>query len=208
RRAGRTKPILAVVMGDGGRPLRLDGEGERIPANRFPENAVRALGKIATYADWRSEPPGLYWDFDDIHDDDARTACRTVIEARDGDWLTTEETRTVLGAFGLPLVPVTIAKSATEAAALASVIGFPVVAKLVAPALVHKSDIGGVRMHLEDERAVRRAFDELIDCARQHGFGETLEGVLIQPMIKGGVETIVGVVRDPVFGSLIGFGLG
>ena len=79
RRAGSTgKPILACVMADTGRPQPLDAGGERIPAYTFPENAVRALAKIARYADWRHQPPGLLWGFDDVHPDEARSVCRGV----------------------------------------------------------------------------------------------------------------------------------
>src|SRR5205807_6015411 len=123
-------------------------------------------------------------------------------------WLTAEETQRVLGAFGLPLIPGTVARSATDAMALASNIAFPVAAKLSSPQLVHKSDIGAVRLNLADELAVHRAFDELIAISRERGFAESLDGVLIQPMIQNGVETLIGVVNDRRFGPLVAFGLG
>src|SRR6185295_3119971 len=103
RRAGATgKPILACVMADPGRPQPLEAGGEHIPAYTFPENAVRALAKVAAYAEWRTQPPGLLWGFDDVYPEDARSICRGAVEARGEDWLTDEEMRRVLAAFGLP----------------------------------------------------------------------------------------------------------
>jgi len=196
------------VIGEAGRPVILKAEGERIPTYRFPENAVRALGKIAAFASWRAEPAGLLWDFDDVHPESAQALCHEIVQTRGDSWLTAEETQRVLGAFGLPLIPGTVARSATDAMALASNIGFPVAAKLSSPQLVHKSDIGAVRLNLADELAVHRAFDELIAISRERGFAESLDGVLIQPMIQNGVETLIGVVNDRRFGPLVAFGLG
>jgi acyl-CoA synthetase (NDP forming) len=191
-------------------PLDLAPLSERVPVYPFPENAARALGKIAGYADWRAQPPALFWSFDDIHSGDARDLCRAVLGSRGNDWLTTEETRRVLNDFGLPLVPTVLAQSADDAAALAAVFGFPVVAKLATRRLLHKSDIGAVRVGLSSEGAVRSAFQDLSALAVTHGGVNRAdgEGVVIQPMIAGGVETMIGITDDPVFGALVAFGLG
>ena len=209
RRAGAThKPILACVMADQGRPQPLDSGGERIPAYAFPENAARALAKIAAYAEWRVQPPGLLWGFDDVHAEDARGVCRGAVDARGEDWLTAEETRRVLNAFGLPLAASAVAHTADDAAALAAVLGFPVVAKIMSHAVQHKTEIGGVRLNLQDESAVRRAFNDIRALAKDAGVLAAEDGVLIQPMLTGGVETMIGVAADRLFGPLIGFGLG
>lgn len=209
RRAGATgKPVLACVMAESGTPAPLDVEGERVPAYGFPENAARALGKVAAYAQWRSLPPALVWGFDDINPGDARDLCRAILADRHDDWLTPEEVRRVLNAFGLPLVPALLAQTADDAAGLAAVLGYPVVAKLQTRRLLHKSEAGAVRVGLASERAVRGAFRELSDLAAAHGVTSRDEGVVIQPMITTGVETIIGVTDDPLFGSLVGFGLG
>jgi acyl-CoA synthetase (NDP forming) len=183
---------------------------ERVPAYAFPENAARALGKIAAYAEWRAEPPALFWSFDDIHAADARDVCGAVLEARGDSWLSAEETRRVLNAFGLPLLPTVLARSADDAAALAAIFGFPVVAKLQSPKLLHKSEAGAVRVGLASERAVRSAFKELSAIAASQGITDVSEseGVVLQPMISEGVETMIGITDDPLFGSLVGFGLG
>ena len=213
RRAGATaKTVLACVMAEPGAltPLELESPSERVPIYAFPENAARALGKISAYAAWRAQPPALFWSFDDIRAGDARELCQSVLESRGDDWLTGEEARRVLNDFGLPLLPTVLAPSADDAVALAAIFGFPVVAKLSTRQLLHKSDVGAVHVGLASERAVRSAFKELTAVAAAHGGINRAEGegVVIQPMISGGVETMIGVTDDPVYGPLVGFGLG
>jgi len=202
------KPILACVMAASGRPQPLDAGGERIPAYGFPENAVRALAKVAAYAEWRAQPPGLLWGFDDVHADEARSVCRGALAARGEDWLTDEETRRVLSAFSLPVPASAVAHTADAAAAEAAVLGFPVVAKILSHQVQHKTEIGGVTLNLQNEADVRRAFNDILARAEHAGVMDTVDGVLIQPMLTGGVETMIGVAVDRLFGPLIGFGLG
>jgi len=204
-----------------GRPQPLVVGGERVPAYAFPENAARALANVATYAEWRAETPGLFWSFEDIRADDARAVCRAATadapcrggpECPPGQgaerWLSGDETRAVLGAFGLPMAAGTIARSADEAAALARVLSFPVVAKLSARGVPHKTDVGVVRLNLENEVSVRRAFTEIMTRGRKLAQADQIDGVLIQSMITDGVETMIGVADDPLFGPLVAFGLG
>ncbi len=209
RRAGAVdKPVVACVMAEPGRsaPLRVDGE--TIPAYAFPENAARALGRIARYAEWRAQPPALYWGFEEVRATDARALCRGIVEARGDTWLTPEEMRRLLDDYGLPLLPAVLVRSADEAAALAAVVGFPVVAKIQAEGLSHKTDVGGVRVGLASDKAVRGAFRDLSAILRDHGLHGPMDGVVIQPMVAGGVETMVGLTEDPLFGPLVAFGLG
>ena len=209
RRAGAAgKPILACVMAGAGRPKPLMLDGEHIPTYAFPENAARALAKVASYADWRRQAPGLLWTFEDIKADAARAVCQESVAKHGDGWLTGDDTRAVLGAFGLPLAAGTIAHTADEAAALAQVIGFPVAAKLAARRLPHKSDLGVVRLNLTSDAAVRRAFSDVMTRGRAFAAPNEIEGVLIQAMISGGVETMIGVSDDPLFGPLVAFGLG
>ena len=222
RQQGATaKPVLACILAEPGAlaPLAVEYASpadatvtvrEHVPAYAFPENAARALGRVTAYAVWRAQPPALYWSFDDIRADEARELCRSVLDSRGDGWLTAEETRRILNAFGLPLLPTVVARTADEAAALANVVGFPVVAKLQTGALLHKSDAGAVHVGLASERAVRGAFRELTALAVTLGTLDTSagEGVVIQPMVAGGVETMVGITDDPLFGPLVAFGLG
>jgi acetate---CoA ligase (ADP-forming) len=130
------------------------------------------------------------------------------VEARGEDWLTHGEMRRVLSAFGLPIAASGVAHTADHAAALGAELGFPVVAKILSHHVQHKTEIGGVRLNLQNESDVRGAFNEILARAKHAGVLDTVDGVLIQPMITGGVETMIGIAADRLFGPLIGFGLG
>ena len=91
---------------------------------------------------------------------------------------------------------------------MARQIGFPVALKLASRTIVHKTEIGAVRLGLVDEATVKHAFDEIQQSLEHAGRLHEMDGVLLQPMISGGVEVMVGVTQDPLFGPLIGFGLG
>jgi acetyl coenzyme A synthetase (ADP forming)-like protein len=208
RQASATTTIVACLMASSGAPVPLEVGAERVPTYTFPENAARALAKAAAYAEWRAKDPGLFWTFEDIRVDIARSVCRRALYARGEGWLTGEEVSALLGAFALPLAPGTVAHSADEAAALARVIGFPVVAKLSACTIPHKSDVGAVRVNLTGDEAVRSAFTDIMRVARTLAADDQIEGVLVQSMVAGGIETIVGIADDPLFGPVVAFGLG
>jgi acetyl coenzyme A synthetase (ADP forming)-like protein len=208
RHAGfSSKPVLLCTLttAESG-PIAAGGES--IPVFAFPENAVRALGKTAAYARWRVEPPGLLWGFDDVHADEARTLCREIVSARGDSWLTPEELQRVLNAFGLPLVPTPAVHSADEAAAVAALVGFPVVLKVASPHILHKTEAGAVKVNLATEGAVRAAFGELAAQVPEALTQQTETAIVVQPMITNGIETLIGVTADPVFGPLVAFGLG
>lgn len=201
------KPVLACIMSDPAARQSFSVGDERIPTYAFPENAARALGKVTAYASWRCRRPGLLWAFDDVHVEDARAICRAA-RARGETWLNDHDVWAVLDAFGVPVAVHSLAHTADEAAAFASLTGFPVAAKLASRTVTHKTELGAVRLNLASNEEVRQAFAEIVACARRLAGGDAVDGVLIQPMIAGGVETIVGVTQDPVFGPLIAFGLG
>lgn len=208
RHGGQGKPVLTCIMdkAQAGKPIRADGE--QLPNYSFPERAARVLGKLARYAEWRNQPPGIVPDFDDIQPQSARALCRTALQKSGAGWLSAEQTRSVLSAFALPLPRAGICRTAEEAAALAQDIGFPVALKLASRQIVHKSEFGGVQLNLPDEKAVAKTFGEIRDRLVNENKLDAFDGVLVQPMITGGVELMVGVTEDPLFGPLIGFGLG
>ena len=118
------------------------------------------------------------------------------------------DAKKMLAAAGVPVVDERIVQSAGDASAAAKAIGFPVVMKIVSPDIQHKSEIGGVLLNIADESEAEAAFETLMDRGRSAAPAARLEGVLIAPMVQGGVETIIGVQRDPVFGPVVMFGLG
>jgi acetate---CoA ligase (ADP-forming) len=110
--------------------------------------------------------------------------------------------------MGLPVASGGVARTADESAELARRIGFPVVVKLASHVIVHKTEMGGIMLNLADEAAVRQAFATIRQRLAEHDHVQAMEGVLVQPMLTGGVEVMVGVTTDPLFGPLIAFGLG
>lgn len=202
------KPVLVCLLARHGPPTPITAGSEHLATYAFPENAVRALGKAAAYAEWRAKPPALFWGFDDMHVEEARTVCRRALDARRDTWLTSDEVQQILSAFGIPVVAGSIARSTDEAAALAAAIGFPVVAKLSSSGIQHKTEVGAVRLGITDAEAVRQAFKDISAIGRRAASSSASDGVLIQAMLEGGVETMIGLTQDPVFGPLIAFGLG
>jgi acetyl coenzyme A synthetase (ADP forming)-like protein len=205
---GKGKPVLTCIM-DGDKPSAPNqSSGEQLPNYSFPETAARVLAKLANYSDWRNEPEGMIPEFDDIQPQLARTVCQDTIKERGASWLSAEEARNVLSAVALPLPRGGVCRTSDGAAELARTIGFPVALKLASRQIVHKTEVGGVQLNLHDEASVRQAFATIHDRLAKENRLEAFDGVLIQPMISGGVELMVGVTQDPSFGPLIAFGLG
>ncbi len=191
------KPVLAIFMSARGAPAIL----QSIPSYAFPEPAAMALARAVEYGRWRDRPPGSVPEFDDLRLSEARGVVDAAL-GRGGGWLDPVECNRVLSAFGVPAAPLRLAANPEAAAAAAADVGFPVVLKAVGPAILHKTEIGGVRLGLENADAVRAAAGQM--ASRLEG----LTGFLVQPMVTGGVEVIVGVVRDPTFGPLVVYGSG
>jgi acetyl coenzyme A synthetase (ADP forming)-like protein len=193
------KPVLACLMaGDASRVLSTGHE--TIPSYLFPEAAAKVLSKSVAYADWRSKPLALVPGFADIQKEQGQQIVANAIQSRGGGWLLAQEARALLSAFGIPQAAGGLAHTADEAADIARSIGFPVAAKLASQRVLHKTEIGAVRLNLQNEAEVRSAFDDI----RQ----DDMEGVIVQRMIRNGVELMIGVTEDPLFGPLIAFGLG
>ena len=186
------------MTSSGSRPLTTNEE--TIPSYRFPESAARVLSKTVAYAEWRSKPLAMVPGFSDIQKDSARRVVVHAIETRGEGWLFVEESRAVLSAYGIPQVRSSLVRTAHDAAETAKSLGFPVALKLASQKVLHKSDVGAVRLNVETEEEVRRAFDEIKQ--------DDMEGVLVQQMVQNGVELMIGVAPDPLFGPLIAFGLG
>jgi acyl-CoA synthetase (NDP forming) len=118
------------------------------------------------------------------------------------------ESKALLAAYGVPTVREAAAKNAEEAASMAARIGFPVVLKILSPQILHKTEAGAVRLNLCSPGDVRAAFHEAMKNAKAYNPQAEIQGVLIQEMLGGGTEVIVGTKRDSQFGPVILFGLG
>jgi acyl-CoA synthetase (NDP forming) len=108
----------------------------------------------------------------------------------------------------LPLLPWKLATSADDAAKKAHEIGFPIAVKLASHRIVHKTEMGAVRLNLQSAQEVHEAYDSIRARLRKDRNLDAMEGVLLQPMVSSGIEVAVGMNRDPLFGPLIAFGLG
>jgi len=199
-------PLVAVLL-DQAETVRLlpkTADGRQIPAYGYPEVAAAAVVRAARYGAWRAVPRGVVPKFADIRDDDARALVREFLGTGDGGWLPPQVTATLLRCYGIPLAELAPVGSEDEAVAVFAAGGaVPVVLKADVPGLVHKTDAGGVELDLRIEADVRAAWRRL-----EERFGGKLRKVLVQPMIGGGTEVIIGVADDHLFGPLVVFGLG
>ena len=205
---GAGKPVYACLMSEEGSRSQIKTTDETIPAFLFPESAAYVLGRVTGYAEWRRKTPGMIPDLERIDPAIAREICRNALAERGAGWLTPEENQSLLTAMGLPLPAQEFASSADQAIELARKIGFPVAMKLVSQTLIHKTEIGGVVLNIQDEKGVGSAFEGIQSRLRKKGSLKQMQGVLIQEMISDGTEVMIGVAQDPSFGPLIGFGLG
>ncbi len=198
------KPLVLCVLNQAEAIRLLPGASGTIPAYAYPGSAARALGHAAGYGAWRARPSGRTPEFDDLRADDARTLIRDfLIRAPAGGWLSPALTGELLACYGI--TPAASRPVASEQAAVdaAAELGGPVVLKADVPGLVHKSDAGAVQLDLHGPEEVRAGYRALADR-----FGATMSAAIVQPMITGGTEVIIGVVQEPVFGPLVVFGLG
>jgi acetate---CoA ligase (ADP-forming) len=202
------KPVFAVYMATGNIENSLKIlEDAQIPTYRFPEDAARALSAMARYVQWRKRPRTEVVHFDDVQKDKVREVLdKARSEGR--RFLPEPEAHAVLRAYGFPMSKSKFVHEEDEAIRAAQEIGFPVVMKIVSPDIVHKVDVGGVKLNLVSDEDVRNAYGELMQKVKAARQNVRIWGVLIQEMVRGGKETILGMKRDPHFGALLMFGLG
>jgi acetyltransferase len=199
------KPVLAVLMGREGLPEgRAELHEAGVPAYIFPESAARALAGLCRYRRWLQRPVQEPATFDvdrqrvrDLLDHAAEAGRARLLE---------HEALAVFAAYGIPVVEHRVAGDEDEAARAADEIGYPVVVKALSADIVHKSELGVVRVDLRDEAGVRDAVRGITDAAREAG--AALEGLLVERFHQAGKETIVGMTQDPSFGPVLMFGLG
>ncbi len=207
---GGGKPVLACFMMLQEPAVDLTiGAGRSVPSYIFPEDAVQALGLAYRYTRQRDREEGTIVRYMDIDPDTIRTDFLAGIQlTNEGVWLYPELSSSLLKSYGIP-VPVTIAALGPhEAADAAEQIGFPVVMKLRSVTMTHKTDVGGVELDLQSRDEVIRAYKEMeTSVARSAGAGQ-MEGVIVQPMVSSGLELIIGMAQDAVFGPLVMLGMG
>lgn len=201
------KPVVTSFMGD----YSLGPSKEilnqcRIPNYTFPERAVQSLASMARYHQSRTRPEPEFSHFEV----DATRVRKLFDDVRKSGRveLGEIEAREVMEAYGMRLPQSRLAQTPEEAAQIATEIGYPVVMKISSPDILHKSDMGGVKVGIADSTSARDAFELIEYRARKYSPDARVWGVLVQEMVRKGREMLVGVNRDPQFGPLVAVGMG
>ncbi|MCK4293023.1 MAG: acetate--CoA ligase family protein [Planctomycetes bacterium] len=202
-----TKPVLACFLGaakveEGVKVLRLGG----VPQYDSPESAVATIDAMVRYVGWLSKPKRVVKLFPvnrrKVENIVERHLRQRILEIGE------TESKEILEAYGFVTPKGSIATTADQAANIAQQLGYPVVLKIWSPDILHKSDVGGVKIGLNSERQVRDAFDLMIYRIPKKLPDAHILGVLVQEMCRKGKEVILGMNRDPHFGALMMFGMG
>ena len=175
-----------------------------MPAYAYPESAARALSRAARYGSWRSRPADTVPELPGLRVAEAQGLIAAFLAGMPGGgWLPAAEADRLLRCYRLPMVASRLVSDADQAAAAAMELGGRVAVKAEVSGLVHKSEAGAVLLDLAGPDQARAAFTTLAGR-----FADQFTGAVVQPMIIGGTEVIIGVVQEPVFGPLVVFGLG
>ncbi|HXX54396.1 MAG TPA: GNAT family N-acetyltransferase, partial [Thermodesulfovibrionales bacterium] len=191
---GCDKTVLACFMMEEEKGIDLSYvPDKRIPTYLFPEDAVQALAHAYPYSQYRGSEEGQVMVFPDIDEERARKLLRAegILEGEDG-WLPPDVAMKLLKEYGIPVTHTRAAFSADEAASVARAAGFPVAMKLRSRTIIHKTDVGGIFLGLKGEDEVMRAYHELKASLAEKGRASEMGGVVIQPMVEGGQEVIIG----------------
>ncbi|MBI4277539.1 MAG: acetate--CoA ligase family protein [Armatimonadetes bacterium] len=197
--------VLSIFAGIHGDPAHLSDGDTRVPSYPFPEPAARALARAVQHGRWLATP-----------EEPARptpgTRCEEAVAlvaralARGGGWLPPDETAALLDCHGIATVRTLRAESPEDAGRIAAEMGTKVVLKGIVPGLVHKSEAGAVRLNLVGARQVERVARDM--RARLARAGVAVTGWVVQPMVPTGMEMLVGVTHDPIFGPVVACGAG
>ncbi len=202
-----SKTILASLMGldEGIKNKEILAEGG-IPYYNYAETAIHSLKAMLTFVEWSQTPEGTVKKFAINKKRVEKVFAQVRAEGRKN--LLEEEGQEVLRAYGFPVPKSILATKENEAVEAAKKIGYPVVLKIASPQIIHKSDAGGVKVGLKNPKEIRAAFKEIIRNAKRYDKKAIIKGVLVQEMVKGGKETIIGSKLEPGFGPVVMFGMG
>lgn len=206
-----TKPLLASWMGaddiEEGRRILVEG---RVPVYRIPESAVACFCIMYSYSrgleTLYETPTSIPVDFAPKTSRARKLIAAVADEGR--STLTEFESKKLLSLYGIPTAKHEVATSAREAGRIATKIGLPVAMKILSPDILHKTDVGGVRIGVESRSAAEKAFTEIMKNAATAAPKAALDGVLIEQMVDRKYELLIGCKKDPIFGPVIVFGLG
>jgi acetyltransferase len=211
--AGQHKPVTAVLAGGASvREGQSRLEAAEIPHFLTPENAVDALALLEGFATHQQKLRQVPTAIDEGFAPDvaAAEAIYRAAIAQGRTLLDEVESKALLAAFGIDAPPSIVATTAAQAAQAAAKLGFPVVLKVLSPDIVHKSDVGGVRINVQSQAAARAAAEDILESVARLRPEARVSGVVVQPMVRTRHqrEVYVGMATDPVFGAVIAFGAG
>ena len=201
----KNKPVLSVFLSAHGAPRELRTGRVRVPSYSFPETAAIALARATRYQQWRDRRETYPARFDDVRTDEAAAVVAAAL-ARGEGWLKPDEVARICSSYGLPLIEERIVANAEGAAAAAEDFDGEIALKAIAPGLVHKTEAGAVRLHLDNAEAVLLAAQDMTERLSAQGYSPA--GFVVQQMAKRGIEMLVGVVHDPQFGPVVACGAG
>lgn len=200
-------PILTCFMGEARVREGIETlEQHRVPNYPHPERAAKALKSMSLYRSYRDEPIPEIEHFE--VDQEATQGTIDQVLSQDRVTIGDAEARTVLRAYGFEIPPSELAEDADQAVQIADELGYPVVLKIASPDILHKTDVGGVKVDLDDPQDVVDAFDLITYRASRYLPEARIWGCLVQKMMPEGLEVLIGMNRDPQFGPLVTFGLG
>lgn len=202
------KTLVACFLGVQGIHERLSNGEVVVPSFAFPEAAARALGRVSHYAQWRDRPEGTVPELEDV--DRARSGHLAASLLASGErWLDQDSVQALLGHYGIPTARTILVSKPDEVGSAATEIGGPVAVKVDSRTLLHKTDVGGVRLGLESADEATRAAHEIDQRLREQGLVDQVDGYVVQQMVTHkGAEFFVGVTHDPLFGPLLACGSG
>jgi acyl-CoA synthetase (NDP forming) len=205
RQLGGRIPILSTFMASHGSSEILSDGLNQIPSYPFPEATARALARAVEYGKWLDTPEGSIPNFPDLRREEAAAIVAHALRAGE-HWLTPEEIENLLDCYGISIAKTLRVATPQEAGQAAQELGGQVVLKGVAPGLVHKTEAGAVRLGLTGKEALEEAAKEMLIQLEEEGLLGT--SFIVQPMVKSGIEMLVGVTHDPVFGPIVVCGAG
>ena len=200
-------PVLAAFLGGGDiMPSRQELAAAGLPFYDSPERAVTALKAMHEYGVWQRRPARQVVRFPV----NRRRVERIIYRRQRTDRLRLGEVKSkdILKAYGFQILEGRLTTSPEEAMEIARFIGFPVALKVISPSIIHKSDLGGVRLNLNSAQEVADAFDLMMLRINKLAPNAIIGGIYVEKMAEKGLEVIIGMTRDPQFGPMLMFGLG
>ncbi len=206
-KSGKKIPVTTSFMGGDEVKKGIDYlTKKKIPNFDIPEAAVNTLRAMMDYNEWRAEKshPVVEFNVDEEKVKSVFDMCRTEGRLELGEL----EARKILEAYKIPVPKAEVARDIEDAKKIAVRIGYPVVLKIVSPNILHKTDVGGIKVGIENEKELGESYNDILFNVKRYMPDANISGILVQEMVKDIKETIIGINEDPQFGPVIMFGLG